>query len=197
MSSDSEEVSSIQESEEDNKDLSGEEFSEDSEELENNSKDNILNGLKDILITKKKYNFKSIDDILSNVKKLISKKNLFQLADLFGLFDNFTKDYILNNNDEKEIENNYKSLMDFFIGLDSNDLTWNIKYMKVYQIAEKNLAIEINLIENPIRGRKGPPCPKCKDTDTVAMITQTRSGDEALSSFNTCKNCKFTWWIKS
>lgn len=176
------------------------------EELDETLDDSIFNGLKNILTVNGKYNFDSINNILSKVKRtrldFSSKKkifnNSFKLADLFGFFNNYVEDYIIPVDNEKEIEKNYHNLEIYISKLnDLTELTWDSKFTKIFQLAEKNLATEINLIENPIRGRKGPPCPKCKDTDTVAIITQDRSGDEPLTSFNTCKNCKHTWRVNS
>lgn len=78
------------------------------------------------------------------------------------------------------------------IGTESNSEAFAIKHKIRHSELEKTVIIE-SYDEIDTMPTATVRCEKCGHNDAVYWELQTRSADEAATTFYRCKKCKFTW----
>lgn len=71
-------------------------------------------------------------------------------------------------------------------------ILWDVKYSDKFHEAEVDKNMK-RALSSKVVSRRGPVCPKCKHKETIAILKQTRSGDEPMTVQITCSNCGNIW----
>lgn len=149
-------------------------------------------------IIKNKQKSKIIEESINNYAKEYCNSELSELFnEYFILIYKSKLNSILKNIDTKShIENNY-----LFDAIKSNTIDLiNIAFLNNNELYPKNWENLIKIIENRNELNKDKvsytnefECFKCGKNETFIFQLQTRSGDEAMTTFITCKHCKNSW----
>lgn len=149
-------------------------------------------------IVKNNNKSKKIEESIFEYSKDYCKSELSDIYnDQFLLIYTGKLNNILNNiNKQSKIQN--KFLLDA-IKTNTIDLT-NIAFMTSDELNPENWSKLKNIIENRNKLNKNNvsytnefDCFKCGKNETFIFQLQTRSGDEAMTTFITCKHCKNSW----